>query len=87
MYGKLLVTSLMNSLVNVKDVHLVYMPLILGYDNPGVNSSSYILHHIINEALKFNTEANKVPNLENEFSVLTSHKASQLICELIRMKR
>jgi hypothetical protein len=74
LYNKLTVTSLMNSLVNVKNVHSVYMPLVLSYTNPGHNTAEGIMYRIISESLMAKNVKIPVPNLPQEFSMITSER-------------
>ena len=76
-YNKLIVSSLMNSLIGVKGVHSLYLPLILAYSNPGMNSSAYTLYKTLTQSFRLrlgDTSDCKVPNLPHEFSFLTSER-------------
>ena len=81
-YNKLIVTSLVNSLVKVKDVHSIFMPLILAYSNPGFNTAAFVLYKsLINgfNLMESDGEPSPIPNLTHDFSLLTSER----VCEMI----
>ncbi|CAI2368740.1 unnamed protein product [Moneuplotes crassus] len=90
MYNKLIITSLMNSMKGVKNVHSVYFPLILAYSNPGMNSSAYMLYKMLLKGFdkfQISPEATLVPPLQNEFSFLTSERACKMIGDMIRVNK
>lgn len=87
---KLTITSLLNSFKGVENIHSVYLPLILSYSDPGVNSAAYMFYKFIIEGFdkfKISNEPAMVPNLRSHFSMLTSERASNLIAELLRINR
>jgi hypothetical protein len=85
LHNKLIVTSFVESLVKVKNVHICYLPLILSFTDPGILSSNYILYNTMMDAIKVNEEPSKVVPLAHQFSMLTSLRISDLITDLIKL--
>lgn len=74
LFNKLIVSSLMNSFINVRNVHSVYMPLVLSYTNPGNNVAESIVYKLISGSLSVKEEKAIVPNINQEFSMITSER-------------
>ena len=86
LFNKLCLTSFMNSLASVDNVHSVFMPMVFQYTPPGEITANSILFNTLRDAFVVNKEEKKVPNIQHAFSMISSNRAWKLISDLIRLK-